>query len=88
VLGDQSLRELRVKPPIASSLRIGERGARHRLVDAQVIDLAGLRGQTGFDVAQTFPIGELREGHHEKVLRARQRPNSMIGIVAIGGALK
>jgi len=35
---------------------------------AQVIEFGLVSAQTGFDVAQTFAVSQLREGHTEKLI--------------------
>jgi hypothetical protein len=37
---------------------------------AKVIQLAGLGSQAGFNVAKTFAVGQLREGHAQKLVQA------------------
>lgn len=70
---DQALREIGVDAPVANCIGIGERVARHRRANAEVIQLGLLRSQTGFDIAQTFSEGQLRKGHAKKLIQARKR---------------
>src|ERR1700756_1947536 len=59
---DQVLREVRVNPPVAHSIRVGHRVAGDSLAaKAQMIKFGGLRFKTGFDVSQAFTPCQLRE---------------------------
>lgn len=60
----------------------------HRLAKTHVVELAGLCRQTRLDIAQTFAIGELREGHHAKLFRACERSISIVAAVALHDALE
>jgi hypothetical protein len=59
-----------------------------RCTKARVIDLARLSRQSHFDVAHTFPIGELRKGHDTKLFRTRQRADAVIALMTLDDALK
>lgn len=37
-----------------------------------MIELGGMRTQTGLDVAQAFPVSELREGHAQELVEMRE----------------
>src|SRR5439155_24812886 len=41
----------------------------------EVVQLAGLGSQAGFDVAQTFSVCQLREGHAQKLVQATKGAN-------------
>jgi hypothetical protein len=43
----------------------------------------GLQGaQARFDLAKTFSVGQLREGHAEKLIEARKPSDSVIALVS------
>ena len=69
---DQLLSELRMDPPVASLVGVGQRVARDRPANAHVVELVALRSQTDLDVAQTLPAGQLREGHAQELAHARE----------------
>jgi hypothetical protein len=46
-----------------------------------MIKLALLRPQASFDIAQTLPIGELREGHAKKLIPARKSLEFVVALV-------
>src|SRR5215208_8302947 len=46
-----------------------------------MIELALLRAQASFDIAQTLPIGELREGHAKKLIPARKSLEFVVALV-------
>jgi hypothetical protein len=86
--GDQSLRKLGVDAPIAPLVCIRKRRARDPLTDTHMVELAALCRQARLDIAQTLPMTELRESHHAKLLDARQRSDSTVGLVATRDVLK
>ena len=53
-----------------------------------MIALGGLCGKTGFDVAQTFPVRELGEGHGPELLRTSQRANALVATIPCHVAMK
>jgi hypothetical protein len=65
-------RHLRVDAPVARFVGIGQRTATDPAAEAQVVELIGARGQTVFDVAQALAKGQLREGHAQKLIPARE----------------
>ena len=79
-LGDQPLGQLRVDPPVAPLVGIGQRRAVHRIAKAHVIELRRLRRQAGLDIAQTFPVGQLGERHGPIMLGAGQCPYPLVSI--------
>ena len=60
---NQCLREVRVDAPVPFQVRIGQRVAGHAAADSHMIELAAMRAQADFDVAQAFAVGQLRERH-------------------------
>ncbi len=77
-LDDQSLSQLRVDPPIACLIGIGQRRAAHRIAKAHGIKLRCLHREAHLDIAQTLSIGQLSEGHGPIVLGAGQRPDALV----------
>lgn len=80
-LRDQPLRKFRVDAPIAQFVGIGQRQSPHRFAKAHVIELCGLRRQTGFHVAQTLSVGQLRERHRSVLLGAGERSHPPVAVV-------
>ncbi len=70
---NQALRIIGIDAPVAHRIGVGQSVARHRRAKSQMIELARLRTQAGLEIAQALPIGELREGHGEKLVQARKR---------------
>jgi hypothetical protein len=81
-LGDQSLGEFGVDPPVAPFVGIGQRRAPHRFAEAHVVELRWLDRQTGLDVAQALPPGQLRKRHGPILFGAGQRPHPTIPAIA------
>ncbi len=86
--GDQSLREIGEDPPIMRFVRVGQRRARHLAAESQVVQLALHRTQTGLDVAQTFPIGQLREGHGQILIPAGKSAQPEVALIALDATAK
>jgi hypothetical protein len=38
--------------------------------------------ETGFDIAQALAIGQLREGHAEKLVQTGEPPNSAVAVIS------
>jgi hypothetical protein len=82
-LGDQPLSQLEVNAPVARLVSIGQRRASDRRTDSHVVKLAGLSRQTHFDIAQALAVGQLREGHDAKLLRATEATRPVVAAVSI-----
>ena len=80
-LGDQPLGQLRVDPPVAPLVGIGQRRAAHRIAKAHGIEFRRLRRQAGLDIAQTFPVGQLGERHGPIMLGAGQCPYPLVSAI-------
>ena len=78
---NQGLRELRVDAPIAGFVGVGQCTATHVAAQAQVIQLGRLRAQAGFDVAQTFSVGQLRKGHAQELIQTAERANVEVAVI-------
>ena len=69
--------------PVARFVRIGQGRAANRMAQTHAIQLARIRVQDGFDVAQALAPGQLREGHHPELLRAVEGTHAPIAVVAL-----
>ena len=70
---NQVLGEVGIDLPRACGVRIGQRVARNRLAaKPHVVQPSGLGAQVDFDVAQRLAVGQLREGHGEELIQARE----------------
>ena len=87
-LSDQHLGKLEVNAEVAALVGVRQCRALERCAEPHVIELAGLRRQTHFDVAQTFSIGELRKRHDAKLLCTRQCTNAVIAVMTLDDALE
>src|SRR6266478_148445 len=68
--GDERLGKVGVDAPVPALVGIGQSTARHPALDAHVVQLAPLRAQTRFDVAQTLSIGQLSKSQAEIMVEA------------------
>jgi len=78
---DRDLGEVGVDSPVVRVIRIGQRGPRHATVKTHVVKLAAQGSQTGLDIAKSFPVGQLREGHRKILIPAREASRSRIAAV-------
>src|SRR5713226_1412566 len=60
----------------------------HLAAETQVVQLALHRTQTGLDVAQTFPIGQLREGHGQILIPAGKSAQPDVALIALDATAK
>jgi ABC-type Mn2+/Zn2+ transport system ATPase subunit len=67
--------------PVTRFVRVRQRRARHLATESQVIELALQRTQTGSDVAQTLPIGQLSEGHRQIVIPAGEASHPQVALI-------
>jgi hypothetical protein len=80
---NQPLRQIGVDAPVAALVGIGQRGAFDCAAKAGVIEPASLRTQAYLDVAQALAIGQLRKGHGQKLVPARQTAHPAVAVVAL-----
>lgn len=80
-LGNQALRQLGVDAPVAPLVGIGQGGVADGLAESRVVESRCLRRQTHFDIAQTLPVGQLRESQAAELLGTGERTNSMVAAV-------
>lgn len=64
----QCMGQVGVDAPVANFVGVGQSVPRHLRADIHVEELVALSPQTGFDVAQTFPKGQLGKNHAEKLV--------------------
>ena len=61
---------------------IGQGAARNAALDAHVVELARLRSQTRFDVAQALAIGQLSKGHAQILVETGKALDLVLSAVA------
>src|SRR5262245_13515014 len=69
---DKTLSELRIDSPVPPLVGVCQHTSTHRAPKAHVIELAGLCTETRLDVAQALAVGQLREGHSQKLVQAAE----------------
>jgi hypothetical protein len=67
--------------PVAFFIGVGQRAAGGGLADAGVIELRAEGSQSGFDVAQTFAPGQLRESENEELFVGGQLADAEVAAV-------
>ena len=68
---NQGQGEILVDAPVAPLVGVGQGAPGDAATDAEVVQLARMGPQTGFDVAQVFPVGQL--GEHPAQIRVEVR---------------
>jgi len=79
---DQNMSEIGEDTPIAFFVGIGQGAFGPLTANPSMIELASHGPQTCFDVAQTFPIGELSKCHHQELLVTSQRFDVMVSLIS------
>ena len=69
---DQRVGEFGVDAPVARLVGVGQGAAADLAAKTQVVELGGLRAQARLDVAQAFAVGQLCEGHGQKLVQAAE----------------
>jgi len=82
-LGDQHLGKVGVDPPVPHAVGVGQGIAGYLSPDTQMIKLRLHRPQTGFDVAQAFPVGQLGEGQAEKLIPAGKTLDLVMSMIPL-----
>ena len=79
---DQALGKVRVDTPIPNLVRIRQSAARDPAANPHVIQLLAMRTQARFDIAKTFPIGQLRKRQTQKLLETREAFDLVLATIA------
>jgi hypothetical protein len=85
---DQHLGEVGVKAPVAGFVRVGQHRAPNRFAEPHVRKLRGLGRQAGFDVSETFPIGQLGKRHNPEMFGAAQRLDVTVATIPLDNPRK
>jgi len=83
---NENVSKVCINAPVAAFVGVAERAARDPAADAQVIQPSVERTQAGHDIAQALAIGQLREGHAEKMIPARKTARAVVASIT-GDAL-
>ena len=81
-LPNQHLRKIRKDRPWPFLVCIRQRTSRHRPPNSGMVQAMPQGPHAGIDIAQAFPIGQLRKRHDKKLLVAGQRSHSPVPVVA------
>ena len=80
---DQMLSKVGVDPSVALRTGVGKRVSGHAAANAHMVELGGVGSQGFFDVAQALAVGQLREGEHQELIRARERLDLVLPSIAL-----
>jgi len=78
---NQALREVGIDSPVSRCIGVGQSVARYNGPNPEVVKLVALRSKASLDVPQALPIGQLSEGHTEKLIETRERLDLVFPIV-------
>ena len=81
-LMNEDLGKVGVDPPVASLVSVGQSTSRHPAAESHVIEFHRHRSQASLDIAETLAVGQLSEGHGEKLIPAREIFDLMAAAVA------
>jgi len=87
-VSDENVCKVGIDSPVAFLVGLGQGVACDGAAKAQVVKLGFDGVQTGFDVAETVSSGELRKGHAEELIVARELPDAIIPLVNANAAVE
>jgi hypothetical protein len=79
---DQDLSEVGVDPPVAMLVGIGQSAPSDDAAKASVVEFFLKGVETSFDVSKALAIGQLSEGHAEKLIEAREVASPSVATIA------
>ena len=82
----QGVGKLGVDAPVACLVGVGQGAAGHCAAQAHMIEFVALGAQAGFDIAQTFAMGELRKGHTSILVLTTEPLDVTMAMVALNTA--
>jgi hypothetical protein len=85
---DEHLREIGEDAPVVRFVGIGQGGARDSAAKTHVIELALHRAQTGFDVTEALPKGQLGKGETKKLIEAGKSSEFVVAAVALNALVE
>jgi len=86
-LAYENLGEALPKTPVSLLVGIGECGFRHRLTEAKMMESGRTCVETGGNIPEAFPPGQLREDHADELLSATKVTDTRLGIVTFDHAM-
>ena len=81
-LGDQNLSEVGVDPPVSMLVGIGQSAPSDDAAKAGVVEFFLKGVETSFDVSKALAVGQLSEGHAEKLIEAREVASPSVATIA------
>jgi len=81
-LMNEDLGKVGVDPPVTSLVSVGQRTSRYTAAESHVIEFRRHRSQASLDIAETLAIGQLSEGHGEKLIPTRETFDLMAAAIA------
>jgi hypothetical protein len=79
---NKDLREIGEDAPVVAFIGVGQCGSRDSAADAHVVQLVRRASQASLDISQALAIGELGEGHAQKLIPAGEAAQPVIAAVA------
>src|SRR2546421_7434045 len=85
---DEEMSEIRINTPVTFTVGVGQGGPSNLGAKTHMVKLGLLCPQANLNVTQAFAIGELREGHTEKLFPAREVLDVTVAVVSLDAELK
>jgi hypothetical protein len=82
-LAHESFGQVFPEPPVPLLVGIGQGGLGNSFSKTKMVENFASCVETGGDLAQSFPPGQLRKGHADQMLSTPKMPNLALGIVAL-----
>ena len=87
-LANEDLGKVGIDSPISDLVGMSQGIARDVSSETHVIEFPLSRTETGLDVSETFPIGQLSKGHAEELVPARKAFDLVMAVVSLNTFLK
>jgi len=81
-LMNEDLGKVGVDSPVASLVGIGQSASGHTAAESHMVKFGRYRSQARLDIAKTLAVGQLGEGHGEKLVPTREAFNFVAAVVA------
>jgi hypothetical protein len=85
-LMNQNLGEVSIDAPVARFVGVGQSASGHAATESHVIELRRYSTQTSLDIAEALPVGQLSEGHSQKLVPAGKAFDLTVAAVADNAA--
>ena len=82
-LGNHDLAEVGINPPVPFFVCLGNGAPRYSTSDAEMIKFLPAGTETGLNIPEALPIGQLREGHTKILVKTRKALDLVVTLITI-----